>query len=41
MKKHLNLMTVVVVAVAIASVLGHAKGAALPGANMFGFSSGG
>jgi len=35
-KKHLNLMTVLMLAVAIAALLGHLKGI-----QMFGFSSGG
>jgi hypothetical protein len=36
MKKHLNLMTLLMLAVAIAALLGHLKGI-----TMFGFSSGG
>jgi Tfp pilus assembly major pilin PilA len=41
MKKHWNLITVLMVVIAIAAVLGHLKGVPVPSARMFGFSSGG
>jgi hypothetical protein len=41
MKKHINLVTVIAVALVIASLLGHAKGITFPGLKTFGFSSGG
>ena len=41
MKKHLNLATLLLVAVVVAAVLGHSKGIPVPGAKTFGFSSGG
>jgi small-conductance mechanosensitive channel len=41
MKKHLNLITVLMVVIAIAVVLGNLKGVPVPSARMFGFSSGG
>ena len=41
MKKHLNLMTVLMLAVLIAALLGQLKGIPLPSFRMFGFSSGG
>jgi hypothetical protein len=41
MKKHLNLATLVMVALVIAALAGHAKGIPTPSAKLFGFSSGG
>lgn len=41
MRKHLNPVTLLMVAVVIAGVLGHFKGIPAPSAKMFGFSSGG
>jgi hypothetical protein len=41
MKKHLNLATLLMVAVVVAGVLGHFKGMPVSGPSMFGFSSGG
>ena len=41
MKKHLNLMTVLMLAVLIAALLGQLKGIPVPSFKMFGFSSGG
>ena len=41
MKKHVNLMTVLMVAIVVAALVGHLRGFPFPSARTFGFSSGG
>lgn len=41
MKKHVNLMTVLMIAIFVAALVGHLRGFPVPTNRFFGFSSGG